>query len=71
MGWILLGILVVLGLPFVLMAMGIAVALWAVMGVLALVWGVVAFVFGSPVLALLLALAIGILIGRGAAPRRA
>ena len=69
MGWILLGLLLVFGLPLVMVFMGIALALWVTLAVAGLVWGIVAFVFHLPVLAILLALGAGIAIGRGAARR--
>ena len=69
MGWILLGLLLVFGLPFVLVFMGVALAIWVTLFVAGLVWSIVAFVFGSPVLAIILALLAGIAIGRRAAPR--
>ena len=69
MGWIILGLLLVFGLPLVMVFMGIALAIWVTLAVAGLVWGIVAFVFGSPVLAILLALGAGIAIGRGAARR--
>jgi hypothetical protein len=69
MGWIVLGLLLVFGLPFVLVFMGVALAIWVTLAVAGLVWGIVAFVFGAPVRAILLALGAGIAIGRGAARR--
>jgi len=67
MGWILLGLLLVLGLPLGLLAAGVALAIWVTLAVAGLVWGIVTFVFGSPVLAILLALGAGIAIGRASA----
>ena len=49
--------------------MGVALAIWVTLAVAGLVWSIVTFVFGSPVLAILLALGAGIAIGRGAARR--
>jgi len=69
MGWILLGLLLVFGLPVALVFMGVALALWVTLAVAGLVWSIVTFVFHSPVLAILLALGAGIAIGRGAARR--
>jgi hypothetical protein len=68
-GWILLALLVVLGLPVVLLFFGVALAIWAMLAVAGLVWGVVTFAFGWPVLGILLALAIGLAIGRAMAGR--
>lgn len=70
MGWIILGLLLVLGLPFVMAFMGIALAVWLILFVLGLVWGVVTFVFQAPLIAILLVLGLGYLLGRSAAPRR-
>ncbi|MDO9711217.1 hypothetical protein [Paracraurococcus lichenis] len=67
MGWILLGLLLVFGLPVLLTFLGVALAIWVTLAVAGLVWGIVAFVFGSPLLAILLALAAGIAIGRASA----
>ena len=69
MGWIILGLLLVFGLPFVMVFMGVALAIWVTLFVAGLVWSIVAFLFGSPVLAIILALLAGIAIGRRAAPR--
>ncbi len=69
MGLILLGLLLVFGLPLVLLFLGVTLAIWVTLAVAGIIWGVVAFVFGSPVLAILLALGAGIAIGRGAARR--
>ena len=69
MGLIILGLLLVFGLPLVMVFMGIALAIWVTLAVAGIVWGIVTFVFGSPVLAILLALGAGIAIGRGAARR--
>ncbi len=69
MGWILLGLLLVLGLPLALLVMGVALAIWVTLAVAGAVWGVVTFLFGSPVLGVLLALIIGIAIGRAMAQR--
>ncbi|MFZ4408101.1 MAG: hypothetical protein ACOYOH_12210 [Paracraurococcus sp.] len=69
MGLILLGLLLVFGLPLVLLFLGVTLAIWVTLAVAGIVWGIVAFVFGSPVLAILLALGAGIAIGRGAARR--
>ena len=69
MGWVLLALLVVLGLPVALLVvlglpvalllLGFALAIWATLAVAGLVWGVVTFAFGSPVLGMVLALAVG------------
>ena len=67
MGWILLGLLLVLGLPLLLVVIGVALAVWVTLAVAGIVWGIVAFVFGSPLLAIILALGAGIAIGRQAA----
>src|SRR3954469_25343247 len=69
MGWIILGLLLVFGLPVALVFMGVALALWVTLAVVGVVWSIVTFVFHSPVLAILLALGAGIAIGRGAARR--
>jgi hypothetical protein len=65
MGWlILLGVLLVFGLPVTLLVLGVALAIWVTLAVAGLVWGIVTFVFGWPVLGILLALAAGIWVGR-------
>ena len=69
MGWILLGLLLVFGLPLLLFVMGVAMAIWVTLFVAGLVWSVVTFVFGSPILAIILALLAGIAIGRSASRR--
>ena len=69
MGWILLGLLLVIGLPLAMVFMGVALAIWVTLAVAGLVWSIVTFVFHSPVLAILLARGAGIAIGRGAAKR--
>ncbi len=65
---ILLGILLVFGLPAMLVVMGVALALWLCLAVAGLVWSIFTFVFGWPVLGILAALGIGIWIGRAKAP---
>jgi hypothetical protein len=69
MGWILLGLLLVLGLPVVMLVMGVALAIWVTLAVAGAVWGLVTFLFGAPVLGMFLALIIGIAIGRAMAQR--
>lgn len=72
MGWmlILLALLVVFGLPVALLFLGVALAIWVTLAVAGLVWSIVTFVFGAPVLGVLLALALGIAIGRAMAQPR-
>jgi hypothetical protein len=70
MGWILLGLLLVFGLPVLLAVMGMALLLWVTLAVAGAVWGLVTFLFGSPVLGVLLGVGIGIAIGRAMAPPR-
>lgn len=67
MGWIILGLLLVVGLPLALLVAGVALAIWVTLAVAGLVWGVVAFLVHSPLLAILLALGIGLAAGRGSA----
>ena len=55
MGWILLGLVLVFGLPVMLVFMGVALAIWVALFVAGLVWSVVAFLFHAPVLAIVLA----------------
>jgi hypothetical protein len=69
MGWILLGLVLVFGLPVMLVFMGVALAIWVALFVAGLVWSVVAFLFHAPVLAIVLALLAGLAFGRGAAAR--
>lgn len=69
MGWILLGLVLVLGLPVVLVFMGVALAIRVTLFVAGLVWSVVVFLFHAPVLAIVLALLAGLAFGRGAAAR--
>jgi hypothetical protein len=69
MGWILLGILLVFGLPLAMVAAGVALAIWVTLAVAGLVWAIVAFVFHSPLLAILLGIGIGLAVGRGSARR--
>jgi hypothetical protein len=67
--WIFLALLIVFGLPLALLFLGFALAIWITLGVAGLIWGVFTFIFGLPVLGVILALAIGIAIGRAMAPR--
>ena len=67
--WIFLGLLLVFGLPVALLFLGFALAIWVTLAVAGLVWSVVTFVFGWPVLGIVLALAVGIAIGRGSSRR--
>lgn len=67
--WIFLALLIVFGLPVALLFLGFALAIWVTLAVAGLVWGLVTFVFGSPVLGVILALVIGIAIGRAMARR--
>ncbi|MBV1797081.1 hypothetical protein [Siccirubricoccus sp. G192] len=69
MGWILLGLLLVFGLPVALLVMGMALAIWVTLAVAGAVWGLVTFLFGAPVLGVVLALVLGIAIGRAMAHR--
>ena len=69
MGWILLGLLLVFGLPVALLVMGMALAIWVTLAVAGAVWGLVTFLFGAPVLGVVLALVLGIAIGRAMARR--
>ncbi|RAI59922.1 hypothetical protein [Roseicella frigidaeris] len=69
MGWILLGLVLVLGLPVVLLFLGVALALWVTLLVAGLVWSIVTVLFHAPVLAIVLALLAGLAFGRGAATR--
>ena len=71
MGWIvLLGLLLVFGLPVALAAMGVALLLWLAPAVAGAVWGLLTFVLGSPVLGVLPGVGIGLAIGRAMAPPR-
>lgn len=67
--WIFLALLIVFGLPVALLFAGFALAIWITLAVAGLVWGLITFVFGSPVLGVILALVIGIGIGRAMAKR--
>jgi hypothetical protein len=67
--WIFLALLIVFGLPVALLFLGFALAIWITLAVAGLVWGVVTFVFGWPVLGIILALILGIGIGRAMARR--
>lgn len=69
MEWILLALFVLVGLPLLLLLLGFALAIWVTLAVAGAVWGVVAWAFDAPVLGLLLALAVGIALGRAMAPR--
>ena len=69
--WIFLALLIVFGLPVALVFLGFALAIWITLAVAGLVWGLFTFVFGSPVLGVILALVIGIAIGRAMARRQA
>jgi hypothetical protein len=71
MGWILLGLLLVFGLPVALLVMGVALAIWVTLAVAGAVWGLVTFLFGAPVLGVVLAVILGIAIGRAMAHRPA
>lgn len=68
--WIFLALLLVLGLPVALLFAGFALAIWITLAVAGLVWGLVTFLFGWPVLGIILALLIGIGIGRAMAEKR-
>lgn len=68
--WIFLALLLVLGLPVALLFAGFALAIWITLAVAGLVWGLVTFLFGWPVLGIILALVIGIGIGRAMAEKR-
>jgi hypothetical protein len=67
--WIFLALLIVFGLPVALLFLGFALAIWITLAVAGLVWGLFTFVFGAPVLGVVLALVIGIAIGRAMARR--
>ncbi len=69
--WIFLALLIVFGLPVALVFLGFALAIWITLAVAGLIWGLFTFVFGSPVLGVILALVIGIAIGRAMARRPA
>jgi hypothetical protein len=69
-GWVLLALVLVIGLPVALMLMGVALAIWVAVAVASLIWSLATFLFGSPVLGLVLALGIGILVGRALAGRQ-
>jgi hypothetical protein len=70
MGLILLGLLFVFGVPLALAMAGFALTLWLAMAVAGLVWGIIAFLFKSPILAVLIGIAIGVAIGRASAQQR-
>ena len=67
MFWIFVALLIVLGLPLALLFAGFALAIWITLAVAGLVWALVTFLFGWPVLGIILALAFGIGIGRAMA----
>jgi len=67
--WIFLALLIVFGLPVALLFAGFALAIWVTLAIAGLVWGLITFVFGSPVLGVVLALVLGIGIGRAMARR--
>ncbi|MBY0334489.1 MAG: hypothetical protein K2X49_27850 [Acetobacteraceae bacterium] len=67
MFWIFVALLIVLGLPLALLFAGFALAIWITLAVAGLVWALVTFLFGWPVLGIILALALGIGIGRAMA----
>jgi hypothetical protein len=62
--WIFLGLLLVFGLPVALLFAGVALAIWLTLAVAGLIWGLLTFVFGWPVLGIVLALVVGIAVGR-------
>ncbi len=68
--WIFLALLIVFGLPVALLFLGFALAIWVTLAVAGLVWALVTFLFGWPVLGIILALVLGIGIGRAMAERR-
>jgi hypothetical protein len=68
--WIFLALLIVFGLPVALLFLGFALAIWVTLAVAGLVWALVTFLFGWPVLGIILALALGIGIGRAMAEKR-
>jgi len=67
--WIFLALLIVFGLPVALLFAGFALVIWVTLAIAGLVWGLITFVFGSPVLGVVLALVLGIGIGRAMARR--
>ncbi len=67
--WIFLALLIVFGLPVALLFLGFALAIWITLAVAGAIWGLFTFVFGLPVLGVILALVIGIAIGRAMAQR--
>lgn len=68
--WIFLALLIVFGLPVALLFLGFALAIWVTLAVAGLVWALVTFLFGWPVLGIILALVLGIGIGRAMAEKR-
>lgn len=68
--WIFLALLLVFGLPVALLFLGFALAIWSTLAVAGLVWALFTFLFGWPVLGIVLALALGIGIGRAMAEKR-
>jgi hypothetical protein len=69
MAWIILGLFLVFGLPVALAGFGLIASLWLVMAVAGLIWGVISFFFGKPVIAALIGLGVGLWIGRGGLDR--
>lgn len=67
MGWIALALLLLVGVPLAMLFFGVALALWLVWLVAALVWGLLTWLIGDPVVAVVVALVIGIAIGRSSA----
>ncbi|WP_135467576.1 hypothetical protein [Crenalkalicoccus roseus] len=69
MEWIILALLILLGVPVLLLVLGVALAIWVTLAVAGAVWGLFTFLFDAPLIGLLLALAAGIAIGRAMARR--
>jgi hypothetical protein len=69
MEWIALAVLLLVVVPLGLGFLGIAVTLWLVWVVAATLWGLLTWILGDPLVAVVVALGIGILIGRGGRAR--
>jgi|GEM_PF-2136599 hypothetical protein len=67
--WLILALFLVFGFPFALAAFGLIASAWLVMAVAGLIWGVLSFFFGMPLLAALIGLGVGVWIGRGGLDR--
>lgn len=66
--WMILAVLLLLTLPLGFVFAGVALALWLTWAIAAAIWGLLTWLIGDPVIAVVIALLIGIWIGRKQRP---